>query len=95
MEKLLVLREQNFNGKADLLLYIAQELDFPDYFGNNLDALYDCLGDIDDCINISFDPIPQDDSEEWYKQVAEVIFDAAVDNKNIKLFKQLHFESDE
>jgi len=95
MERLLVLREQRFDGKKDMLLYIAQELDFPDYFGNNLDALYDCLCDIDDCTNISFDPMPQEDSAEWYKKVAEVVFDAARDNENIKIFRQLHFEADE
>lgn len=26
--------------------YIKSQLNFPDYYGNNLDALYDCLGDI-------------------------------------------------
>lgn len=25
---------------------IAKEMDFPDYFGKNLDALYDCLTDM-------------------------------------------------
>ena len=25
---------------------IAREMDFPDYFGKNLDALYDCLSDM-------------------------------------------------
>lgn len=26
--------------------YLAKILSFPDYYGRNLDALYDCLGDI-------------------------------------------------
>ena len=26
--------------------YIDEKLDFPDYYGKNLDALYDCLTDI-------------------------------------------------
>ena len=26
--------------------YIAEKLDFPDYYGKNLDALYDCRTDI-------------------------------------------------
>ena len=26
--------------------YIKNKLNFPDYYGSNLDALYDCLGDI-------------------------------------------------
>ena len=26
--------------------YIKEQLEFPDYYGNNLDALYDCLGEV-------------------------------------------------
>ncbi|MCR5687780.1 MAG: barstar family protein [Lachnospiraceae bacterium] len=29
--------------------YIAEVLDFPDYYGKNLDALFDCLTDMDEC----------------------------------------------
>lgn len=32
--------------KAALHCALAQALEFPDYYGNNLDALYDCLTDI-------------------------------------------------
>ncbi|MBQ6654013.1 MAG: barstar family protein [Erysipelotrichaceae bacterium] len=28
--------------------YIARIMRFPDYYGNNLDALYDCLGEFTD-----------------------------------------------
>ena len=28
---------------------IAVDLDFPEWFGRNLDALYDCLTEVDDC----------------------------------------------
>ncbi len=29
--------------------YIAEQLGFPDYYGKNLDALFDCLTDLDEC----------------------------------------------
>ena len=29
--------------------YLAQMLDFPDYYGRNLDALFDCLTELHDC----------------------------------------------
>ncbi|MBQ1251979.1 MAG: barstar family protein, partial [Firmicutes bacterium] len=28
--------------------YLAEKLNFPDYYGKNLDALYDCLTDINE-----------------------------------------------
>ena len=30
-------------------LYLAQMLDFPEYYGKNLDALYDCLTELKEC----------------------------------------------
>jgi len=35
-----------FESTEDLLGALADALDFPDWFGMNLDALYDCLTDI-------------------------------------------------
>lgn len=37
-----------WRGDADLHRDIARALDFPDYYGWNLDALNDCLGDVVD-----------------------------------------------
>lgn len=37
--------------------YIAEKLDFPEYYGKNLDALYDCLTDISEPTAVGiFDP---------------------------------------
>ena len=32
--------------------YIARVMHFPDYYGHNLDALYDCLGEYDETTTI-------------------------------------------
>ena len=39
-------------SKADLHAALASALSFPDHYGNNLDALYDCLTEIgqDTCL---------------------------------------------
>jgi RNAse (barnase) inhibitor barstar len=37
---------QGITHKEDLLRYIAAELNFPDYFGFNWDALDECLADL-------------------------------------------------
>ncbi|WP_459213789.1 barstar family protein [Paenarthrobacter ureafaciens] len=35
-----------WQSQADLHQDVALALDFPDYYGSNLDALNDCLGDV-------------------------------------------------
>lgn len=34
-------------GKSYLLKILSEELDFPDYFGHNWDALWDCITDLE------------------------------------------------
>lgn len=36
------------HSPARLHQALAQKLDFPDWYGNNLDALYDCLTDLEE-----------------------------------------------
>lgn len=37
---------REFTDKEASHAYLKEMLDFPDYYGNNLDALYDCLTDL-------------------------------------------------
>ena len=39
--------------------YLKEQLQFPEYYGKNLDALYDCLTDLDD-IEITITPPDED-----------------------------------
>lgn len=41
-----ILDGENFITKEDAYEYIKSVFDFPDYFGNNLDALWDSLRDL-------------------------------------------------
>ena len=47
----------DFTGVKDLQEFwkrIRETLDFPDYFGNNLDAMWDCLTDyVDDPLKVT------------------------------------------
>ena len=44
--KNLIIDGQKTHDRAGLHQYIAKELDFPQWYGKNLDALFDCLTDL-------------------------------------------------
>lgn len=44
--KILTIDGQKIRTLSNLYKFLAKELFFPDYFGNNFDALVDCLGDL-------------------------------------------------
>ena len=93
MEDILIIRKTDFETKTELLDHIADALDFPPYFGRNLDALFDCLCDLEQRINIALDPLPplpedlEEDAEGWFEDVCYTILDAAVENGNIRVFR--------
>lgn len=68
--------------------YIADSLGFPEYYGKNLDALYDCLTDIDEPTAIGFFiPVPEDDDlcidfMMYLDRVKKIFLDAERDNSD-------------
>lgn len=57
--------------------YLKEMLEFPEYYGSNLDALYDCLTDLDD-VEITLN-LPEEDGAIFQKVLR--VFKAA-DRKN-------------
>ena len=51
--------------KEDVHAYLKKEFGFPEYYGNNLDALFDVLGDIAEDINIIFMEDEEGSCGEW------------------------------
>jgi len=43
MKKVIEIDGHNILSSSDFHREIKQKMDFPDYYGNNLDALWDCL----------------------------------------------------
>lgn len=58
--------------------YLKEALNFPDYYGKNLDALYDCLTEIDCEIEII-------NAQKVSKDIIDTFKDAANDNDFLKL----------
>lgn len=59
--------------------YLKKILDFPDYYGENLDALYDCLTDIGTDTEIILDNDKLVD-----KEIIDTFIDASNENPWIK-----------
>ena len=53
----ITLKLDKFSGKNEIHNYLKKKMKFPDYYGGNLDALYDCLTDIstDTAVDIRYD----------------------------------------
>lgn len=64
--------------------YLAFQLEFPDYYGRNLDALYDCLTEIceDTCVGV-FDPDERGETDRYIKMVKKVLRDAEEVNPHL------------
>ena len=66
-------------------LYLAQMLEFPDYYGKNLDALYDCLTELGECtIVLKGQPAP-DRTDDYGVKVLNVLKEATLANPALHL----------
>ena len=62
--------------------YLKDMLDFPEYYGNNFDALYDCLTDLEE-IEISI--LPPDDDGAIYQKFIRVLKAAGRSSHSLKI----------
>lgn len=69
-------------------LYLAEMLNFPDYYGKNLDALYDCLTEVGECIIVLEGEDILRESEGYGAKVLKVIKEAAHANPGLQLEMQ-------
>ena len=83
----LVLNGLEITTKEELHDRIAQDLNLPDWYGRNLDALYDCLTDLTEDVKItllSFDVLEQHLGR-YAKGLQSMLKDAAAENPHIDL----------
>ena len=76
----------NIHTVRALHVYLAYRLELPVYYGGNLDALYDALGDIASPTNIVLCGAPASEEMAAYlPRLAQVLEDAAQENVNLEL----------
>ena len=67
--------------------YLKEQLGFPDYYGRNLDALYDCLTALDET-EIEFVNL-ESGAESYFAKVLPVFQEAEESNKKLHLSYRL------
>ena len=72
-----ILDAERMEGRDETFLYLREQFQFPEYFGNSLDALYDCLTELRDTTVVIENEAR---AGAWYKKVRRVISDAIREN---------------
>ena len=79
----IVLDAMRLQSKDEAHKYLRDALNFPEYYGGNLDALHDCLTEFDD-IEIEFMNTDRV-SGGYFARVMNVFKDSAEENPELKI----------
>ena len=78
-----MLDAMRLQSKEEAHKYLREALNFPEYYGGNLDALHDCLTELDDVVIefVNADKV----SGGYFAKVMNVFKDSAEDNQGLKI----------
>lgn len=82
-----ILDGRNMTDKAATQEYLKEQFRFPEYYGRNLDALYDCLTEIEVETEIQIEHKKQiaEYLGDYVEALVDTIRDAAQENPNLQL----------
>ena len=85
MMKRILLDGEKMNTKEEAHVYISKGLNFAQYYGKNLDALWDILSTYDVPIHIVFKntEILKNNLEQYGNRLLKVFLEASEDNDNL------------
>lgn len=78
--KVIELDAEKLNDRKESHIYLAKKLNLPEHYGRNLDALYDCLTEIDQTV-ILFEN--EEKGVVNYRRIRQVFEDAAEANDGL------------
>ena len=81
------IKVSEFDTVEEIHEYLAEELEFPAYYGENLSALYDVLTDLSEDVRIIMDLSSTADEEllEEAEKMVEVMEDASEENEYLEI----------
>ncbi len=86
--KIIVLDGRCMTSKGEAHKYMKEKLEMPEYYGENLDALWDVMSSYSECLTV----IIENEKEIYEKlglygeKLLEVLHDASYENENISVY---------
>ena len=62
--------------------YLKEKMQFPDYYGGTLDALYDCLTEAEE---MEIEVQNREQAQNYFLRIWRVLLDAAKENEGLRL----------
>lgn len=79
----LTIREKDLQDPEDLHAFVSRELGFPEWYGGNLSALADCLGDVCEPTRVTL--VPDEPTTDWFARAQRVFERMAAENPQLQV----------